>query len=66
MKFARGMPIFLLTEPDYVLRTSRKRITREQEGHRVYLRRRLLVEADCGRWDGPVLVDTSVAWFLHP
>jgi hypothetical protein len=60
------MPIFLLTEPGYVLRTNRKRITREQEGCRVYLQRRLLVEADCGRWGGPVLVDTSVAEFLRP
>jgi hypothetical protein len=55
------MPIFLLAELDYVLRTNRKRKTREQEGRRVYLRRRLLVEADCGRWGGPILVDTSVA-----
>jgi hypothetical protein len=48
-------------EPGYVLGTNRRRITREQEGRPVYLQRRFLVEADCGRWGGPVLVDGSVA-----
>src|SRR5215510_3664697 len=62
MKSARDMPIFLLTEPGYVLGTNRKRITREQEGRRVYLQRRLLVEADSGRRGGPVFLDTSVAY----
>jgi hypothetical protein len=55
------MPIFLLTEASYVFGTNRKRITREQEGRRVYLQRRLLVEADCSRLGGTVLVDTSIA-----
>jgi len=41
-KPARDMPVFLLNEPGYVLGTNRKRITREQEGRRVYLQRRLL------------------------
>jgi len=48
-------------EPGGVLGTNRKSITREQEGRRVYLQRRLLVEADSGRRGGPVLLDTSVA-----
>jgi hypothetical protein len=40
------MPIVLLTEAGYVLRTNISRITREQEGRRGYLQRGLLVEAD--------------------
>jgi hypothetical protein len=46
IKFARDMPIVLLTEAGYVLRTNNSRITREQEGRRGNLQRGLLVEAD--------------------
>jgi hypothetical protein len=63
MRLARDMPIFLLTEPGYILGTNRKRITREKEGRRVNLQRRLLVEADCGRRGGPV-TGAQAALFL--